>query len=220
MLLILDNHESHLSIEVLEFAKGDHALIPPAHISQVAAARSFRLRTVQKVLQLGLRWVDSRASGSHDDNLRHCGSGGNRIPQGHDPRKHPVGFSREWHIALRQVHFLPSAVTDMPNPHQPPTTTVAAVHQPPTTTVAAVHQPPTTTVAAVHQPPTTTVAAVHQPPTTTVATVHQPPEASIAVTVTQAVDATVDVLNSLPSTSRACHQPRLLFLRNTSDHFP
>ena len=129
VLLILDNHESHLSIEVLEFAKGDHALIPPAHISQVAAARSFRLRTVQKVLQLGLRWVDSRASGSHDDNLRHCGSGGNRIPQGHDPRKHPVGFSREWHIALRQVHFLPSAVTDMPNPHQPPTTTVAAVHQ-------------------------------------------------------------------------------------------
>ena len=113
------------------------------------------------------------------------------------------GISPFDRFIFNEDDFLPSAVTDMPNPHQQPTTTVAAVHQPPTTTVAAVHQPPTTTVAAVHQPPTTTVAAVHQPPTTTVATVHQPPEASIAVTVTQAVDATVDVLNSLPSTSRA-----------------
>ena len=124
------------------------------------------------------------------------------------------GISPFDRLIFNEDDFLPSAVTDMPNPHQPPTTTVAAVHQPPTTTVAAVHQPPITTVAAVHQPPTTTVAAVHQPPTTTVATVHQPPittvaavhqppEARIAVTVTQAVDATVDVLNSLPSTSRA-----------------
>ena len=102
------------------------------------------------------------------------------------------GISPFDRFIFNEDDFLPSAVTDMPNPHQPPTTTVAAVHQ-----------PPTTTVAAVHQPPTTTVAAVHQPPTTTVATVHQPPEASIAVTVTQAVDATVDVLNSHPSTSRA-----------------
>ena len=59
--------------------------------------------------------------------------------------------------------FLPSAVTEMPNPRQPQTA-VATVHQ----------QPPTTTVAMVNQqPPTTTVARVHQqPPTTTVATVH------------------------------------------------
>ena len=45
--------------------------------------------------------------------------------------------------------FLPSAVTDMPNPHQSLTTTIATVNQdkPSGTTVSTAHQPPETNIA-------------------------------------------------------------------------
>ena len=232
VLLILDNHESHLSIEVLEFAKENGVIMLsfPPHTSHKLQPLDRSVYGPFKKYYISAcdGWIvghPGRTMTIYDI----VGVVGTAFPRAMTPANILSGFrvsgiSPFDRFIFNEDDFLPSAVTDMRNPHQPPTTTVAAVHQPPTTvaavhqpptttvaavhqppttTVAAVHQPPTTTVAAVHQPPTTTVAAAHQPPTTTVATVHQPPEASIAVTVTQAVDATVDVLNSLPSTLRA-----------------
>ena len=189
VLLILDNHESHLSIEVLEFAKENGVIMLsfPPHTSH-------KLQPLDRsVYGPFKKYYNSACDGwivGHPGRTMTiydiAGVVGTAFPRAMTPANILSGFrvsgiSPFDRFIFNEDDFLTSAVTDMPNPHQPPTTTVAAVHQ----------------------PPTTTVAAVYQPPTTTVATVHQPPEASIAVTVTQAVDATVDVLNSLPSTSRA-----------------
>ena len=120
--------------------------------------------------------------------------------------------------------FLPSAVTEMPNPCQPQTA-VATVHQqPPTTTVATVHQqPPTTTVAMVHQqPPTTTVAMVHQqPPTTTVAMVHQQPPLRRCINNQKTVLPPQSYRLSMQLWMRRSpsHQRHTLFLLSKSDHF-
>ena len=189
VLLILDNHESHLSIEVLEFAKENGVIMLsfPQHTSH-------KLQPLDRsVYGPFKKYYNSACDGwivGHPGRTMTiydiAGVVGTAFPRAMTPANTLSGFrvsgiSPFDRFIFNEDYFLPSAVTDMPNPHQPPTTTVATMHQ----------------------PPTTTVAAVHQPPTTTVATVHQPPETSIAVTVTQAVDATVDVLNSLPSTSRA-----------------
>ena len=178
VLLILDNHESHLSIEVLEFAKDNGVIMLsfPPHTSH-------KLQPLDRsVYGPFKKYYNSACDGwivGHPGRTMTiydiAGVVGTAFPRAMTPENILSGFrvsgiSPFDRFIFNEDDFLPSAVTDMPNPHQPPTTTVAAVHQPPTTTVA---------------------------------TVHQPPEASIAVTVTQAVDATVDVLNSLLSTSRA-----------------
>ena len=220
VLLILDNHESHLSIEVLEFAKenGVVMLSFPPHTSH-------KLQPLDRsVYGPFKKYYNSACNGwiiGHPGRTMTIydipGVVGTAFPRAMTPANILSGFrvsgiSPFDRCIFNDGDFLPSAVTEMPDPcqpqtavatvhQQPPTTTVAMVHQqPPTTTVATVHQqPPTTTVAMVHQqPPTTTVAMVHQqPPTTTVATVHQQPEDSVAATVLQAVDAQI----SLPSTS-------------------
>ena len=188
VLLILDNHESHLSIEVLEFANANGVIMLsfPPHTSH-------KLQPLDRsVYGPFKKYYNSACDGwivGHSGRTMTiydiAGVVGTAFPRAMTLANTLSGFRMSGispfdRFIFNVDDFLPSAVTDMPNPHQPPTTTVAAVHQPPTTTVATVHQPPTTTVAAVHQPPTTTVAAVHQPPTTTVATVHQPPTTTVA----------------------------------------
>ena len=77
ILLILDNHESHVAISVLDFAKQSGVVMlsfPPhcSQFSQVAAAGPSCFWTNETICCIGTRCLDEEQPGSINDNLRHA----------------------------------------------------------------------------------------------------------------------------------------------------
>ena len=93
-LVLLDNHESHLSIDVLQYAKGNVMLSFPPHCSHCTA-----------ILQCSMWWLDCVQQRPHNVNIRHTSNGGNCILQSNDSRQYTFRIQSQWRIPVRPTHI-------------------------------------------------------------------------------------------------------------------